>query len=55
MLQRICLSENIEAEFEALERIAINSRGDMRSAINDLQSLAVKETVLTLQDTLFLS
>lgn len=55
MLQRICLSENIETEFEALERIAINSRGDVRAAINDLQSLASVGKVLTLQDTLFLT
>jgi len=55
MLQRICLSENIETEFEALERIAINSRGDVRSAINDLQSVAIVGKVLTLQDTLFLT
>ena len=55
MLQRICISENIETEFEALERIAINSRGDVRSAINDLQSVAIVGKVLTLQDTLFLT
>ena len=36
MLQKICRKEHIKAEFEALERIAQNSRGDVRSAINDL-------------------
>jgi replication factor C large subunit len=55
MLRRICVRENIEAEFEALERIAQNSQGDMRSAINDLQSIADGRRVLRLQDTMFLS
>jgi replication factor C large subunit len=45
----------VQAEFEALERIAENSRGDVRSAINDLQSLAEPTRTLTLQDTLALS
>jgi replication factor C large subunit len=55
MLQKICQKENIKAEFEALERIAQNSRGDVRSAINDLQSLAEVNKTLTLQDTMVLS
>jgi replication factor C large subunit len=54
-LQKICQKENITAEFEALERIAQNSRGDVRSAINDLQSLAETSKTLTVQDTLALS
>jgi replication factor C large subunit len=54
-LRRICRKEHVEAEFEALERIAQNSKGDMRSAINDLQSLSEAGKVLTLQDTLILS
>ena len=54
-LRKICAAENIEAEFEALERIAQNSLGDMRSAINDLQSIAEGKELLTLQDTMFLS
>ena len=55
MLRRICEKEHIEAEFEALERIAQNSGGDARSAINDLQSLAETSRTLTLQDTAILS
>ena len=54
-LRRICATENVEAEFEALERIAQNSLGDMRSAINDLQSISEGKQLLTLQDTMFLS
>ncbi len=53
-LQRICQLENVKAEFEALEKIAINSRGDVRSAINDLQGLSEEDKTLTLQDTLAL-
>ncbi len=53
-LKRICQLEGINAEFEALEKIAMNSRGDVRSAINDLQGLAEEGKTLTLQDTLAL-
>lgn len=53
-LQKICQQEHIQAEFEALEKIALNSRGDVRSAINDLQGLAEEGKILTLQDTLAL-
>jgi replication factor C large subunit len=55
LLQKICLLEHVKAEFEALERIAQNSRGDARSAINDLQSLSEENHVLTLQDTMTLA
>jgi replication factor C large subunit len=55
LLQKICLLEHVKAEFEALERIAENSRGDVRSAINDLQSLSEENHSLTLQDTVMLS
>jgi replication factor C large subunit len=55
LLQKICLLEHVNAEFEALERIAQNSRGDVRSAINDLQSLSEENHTLTLQDTVRLS
>jgi len=55
LLQKICLLERVSAEFEALERIAQNSRGDVRSAINDLQSLSEATHNLTLQDTALLS
>lgn len=53
-LKKICEQENIKYEFEALEKIALNSRGDVRSAINDLQGLSEEGKTLTLQDTLAL-
>jgi replication factor C large subunit len=55
LLQKICLLEHVRAEFEAMERIAQNSKGDVRSAINDLQSLSEENHTLTLQDTMMLS
>ncbi len=55
LLQKICLLEHIKADFEALEHIAQNSKGDVRSAINDLQSLSEENHVLTLQDTMALT
>jgi replication factor C large subunit len=55
LLQKICLLEHVKAEFEALERIAQNSKGDVRSAVNDLQSISEENRILTLQDTMALS
>jgi len=39
LLQKICTQELKKAEFEVLEKIAINSQGDLRAAINDLQAI----------------
>ncbi|HUK85282.1 MAG TPA: replication factor C large subunit [Candidatus Acidoferrum sp.] len=55
LLQKICLLEHVKSDFEALEHIAQNSKGDVRSAINDLQSLSGENHVLTLQDTMTLA
>jgi replication factor C large subunit len=51
LLEKICFQEHVKAEPQALEHIAQNSQGDVRSAINDLQSLSEENHVLTLQDT----
>ncbi|MCL2643028.1 MAG: replication factor C large subunit [Candidatus Bathyarchaeota archaeon] len=51
-LKKICEQEHIKYEFEALEKIATNSQGDVRSAINDLQGLSEEGKTLTEQDTL---
>ncbi|MET1160181.1 MAG: replication factor C large subunit [Thermoprotei archaeon] len=40
VLKRICTAEKIECEDQALREIAKRSEGDLRSAINDLQSIA---------------
>jgi replication factor C large subunit len=54
MLKKICEQEHVTYEFEALEKIALNSQGDVRSAINDLQGLSEEGKTITLQDTLAL-
>ncbi len=40
VLKRICVSEGIRCEDDALKFIASRSEGDLRSAINDLQAIA---------------
>jgi replication factor C large subunit len=55
LLQKICMFEHVKFEFEALEGIAQNSKGDVRSAVNDLQSLSEEKHNLTLQDIAILS
>jgi replication factor C large subunit len=49
-LRDICRKEGIEAQEEALLMIAERSRGDLRSAIIDLQALAEGKNSLTYQD-----
>jgi replication factor C large subunit len=53
-LKRICLSEGIEAEENALQFIAQRSGGDVRSAVNDLQALAQGKKRLTYEDVSWL-
>ena len=45
LLKKICRAEGIEADDEALYAIAMRSNGDVRSAINDLQSLAYNKKI----------
>jgi len=40
LLKRICASEGLECDEDALREIAKRSEGDLRSAINDLESVA---------------
>jgi len=49
-LQKICLVENVAAEEEALEMIAQNSQGDVRSAVNDIQTLCEGKRTLRRED-----
>jgi len=49
ILQRICKEEGIRCTREALEKIARNSGGDVRAAINDLQS-SVMEGKIAFED-----
>jgi len=55
VLRRICNAEGIKCEEEALRLIAKASGGDLRAAINDLQSVAQGKKVLTKDDVVRLS
>jgi len=44
LLKRICLKEGITADQKVLQTITDRCKGDIRSAINDLQSLCVNKT-----------
>ncbi|BDR93229.1 replication protein C [Vulcanisaeta souniana JCM 11219] len=50
ILRRICNSEDIKCEEDALKLIAVASGGDVRAAINDLQAAAEGKKVLTRDD-----
>jgi replication factor C large subunit len=50
VLRDICRQEGIEFEDEALETIAEQTSGDLRSAINDLQAVAEQSDRLTVDD-----
>ncbi len=54
VLKNICESENIEISFEALEKIVRHANGDLRSAINDLQSLCAGRKRVSAEDTVTL-
>lgn len=49
-LKRICENEGIEISLDALDTLAVHSQGDLRSAINDLQSLADGRKRITKED-----
>jgi len=50
VLKRICRAERVEAEPQALRAIAEAAKGDLRSTINDLQTIAMGRTRLTARD-----
>ena len=54
VLQRICEAEGIKCSRDVLRALAERSRGDLRSAINDLQSLAMGKKSISIQDLLVL-
>ena len=55
LLQRICQTEGVSAEKEALEAIAQNIQGDVRSAVNDLQTLCEGKSTIRKEDVQRLS
>lgn len=50
VLREICTKEGITTEERVLKIIAVNSNGDLRSAINDLQALTEGRKKLSLRD-----
>jgi len=48
LLKKICLKEEISVDQKVLKTIADRSRGDIRSAINDLESVCVNKTQITM-------
>jgi replication factor C large subunit len=50
LLKRICIKENVVADIRLLKTIADRSKGDVRSAVNDLQSLCFNRKQINLQD-----
>jgi replication factor C large subunit len=49
LLKRICVEEGITADVKALRTIADRSKGDIRSAVNDLQSLGLNRQQLGME------
>jgi replication factor C large subunit len=50
LLKRICREENVAADIRVLRTIADRSKGDVRSAVNDLQSLCLNRKQLSIED-----
>ncbi|SNZ05707.1 replication factor C large subunit [Natronoarchaeum philippinense] len=52
VLRDICRQEGVEFEDDALQQIAEQTSGDLRSAINDLQAVAEQNDRLTVDDVM---
>jgi len=50
VLGNICQLEKVECDYQVLRAIAVNSKGDLRAAINDLQSIAAGREKVTVAD-----
>ncbi|HUS99994.1 MAG TPA: replication factor C large subunit [Candidatus Thermoplasmatota archaeon] len=50
LLKRICREENVIADIRLLNTIADRSKGDVRSAVNDLQSLCFNRKQVSIED-----
>jgi replication factor C large subunit len=55
LLKRICVKEGVEFEEHVIRNLAKRSRGDLRSAINDLEVLASGNNSITSEDLDILS
>ncbi len=50
VLQKICQKENVTYDDKILEQLSENAKGDLRAAINDLQSVAEGKNHITIDD-----
>ena len=50
IVKNICISEKIKFTDEALKNIAVNSNGDLRAALNDLQSSIINQELIILNE-----
>ena len=50
LLKNICEKENIDADNKVVEQLAKNCNGDVRAAINDLESICVGKTNVGISD-----
>ncbi|DAC73057.1 MAG TPA: replication factor C large subunit [Thermoplasmata archaeon] len=50
LLKRICRQEDIVADIQVLKTITDRSKGDVRSAVNDLQSLGSNRKQISIED-----
>lgn len=50
LLRRICIEEKIQVDIKVLRTLADRCKGDVRSAVNDLQSLCVNRRHLDMTD-----
>ncbi len=50
LLKRLCRAEGITTDDKTLTAIAARSKGDVRSAVNDLQAISLNRTTLTIKD-----
>jgi replication factor C large subunit len=49
LLRKICLKEGINVDQNVLKTLADRSKGDIRSAINDLQSISLNKTIIDMK------
>ena len=49
LLKKICINEGIEINIDVLNEICERSKGDIRSAVNDLQAISINRKHLNME------
>jgi len=52
LLKNICVKENINAENKVIEHIVQSCNGDVRAAVNDLESICIGKSIIDVDDVL---